>query len=104
MYTDNSSYTKVDRPVSEILQDWEKNYGTLWRWDKFFPYPSIKSISLPNAYTLFKNKSLLKYRPITSYAAHPYKRLFNATARALNFILENCTPKHFHLAKICHFK
>ena len=104
MYTDNPSYVKVTRSVPDILNEWEKHYGVLCRWDKYFPYPSIKSISLPNAYTLFKNKSLMKYRPITSYAAHPYKRLFNAAARALNFILENCTANHFNLAKICNFK
>ena len=62
MYTDNPSYVKVTRSVPDILNEWEKHYGVLCRWDKYFPYPSIKSISLPNAYTLFKNKSLLKYR------------------------------------------
>ena len=104
MYVQNPSYTPVLTSERSILQSWESNYGRLNNWDRFYPYPLPTKVSLPNAYTLFKNKSLSKFRPITSYAAHPYKRLFNAAARGLNFILENCDARHFNLAKICDFK
>ena len=105
MYVDNtSSYLPSTLTKQAILQKWESFYGRENGWDRFFPYPAPKRIDLPSAYTLFKNKSLEKYRPITSYAAHPYKRLFNAAARGLNFILENCVAKHFNLAKICNLK
>lgn len=61
-------------------------------------------MAIPRAYTLFKNKNLLKYRPITSYSSHPYRKLLNAAARSLNFILENSVTSHFNLSNICKFK
>ena len=72
--------------------------------DSFYPYPKPYRISIPNSYTLFKNKNLRKLRPITSYSSHPYSRVFNAAARALNFILDNAVVSHLNLPKICDFK
>ena len=72
--------------------------------DSFYPYPKPCRISIPNSYTLFKNKNLRKLRPITSCSSHPYSRVFNAAARALNFILENAVVSHLNLPKICDFK
>ena len=102
-YTKNDCYTKVATSTKRILKSWEKHYAEK-NYDRFYNYPSANKVAIPNAYTLFKNKDLLKYRPITSYSSHPYKKLLNATARGLNFILENADIAHFNLPNICKFK
>ena len=44
--------------------------------------------SIPYAYILPKNKDVYKFRPVVSYFSHPFKKLFNLSARAISALLK----------------
>jgi hypothetical protein len=101
-FTENTSYSTSKHAPIIILDRWETFYDK-HNYSKWFNYPrrvAGDDSSLPTSYVLPKNKDVKKDRPITSYFKHPFKRVFNATGRALLHILAKTDKPHFNMGNV----
>jgi len=87
----------------EKLQQMHKTLPNITK-QKSWGLSRSKEKTLPYTYTLKKDKDTTRIRPLVSYRKHPYRRMFNVVARAINFITSSLKIKHCNIEKCTDIK
>ena len=85
--------TALNINKNKILQqftNWAQKHGEEYETNAKLPY----------AYVLPKDKDLERPRPVTSYCAHPLKKLLTKVSVVINFLLISLPKNNFNLDKV----